>query len=364
VGGGNLDTLDYGGATGAIEINLASGKGYGEDIGVDTFSSIERFNLGSGDDLVDGSSGSDEIHANNGDDIVYGEDGNDIVYGGAGDDFLFGDRGNDELHDGTGADTIDAGEGDDIVIAALDGSDDTFDGGDGEDTVSYSDSKMGVIFDIAGESATGVGIGSDQVSGFEVFRGGFGNDLFIAAGGEIAAADQSFEGGAGTDTLDYGDAAESIELDIGTGVAAGDDIGVDVFEGVERIVSGAGDDHIIFGNTNVTVAGGFGDDIFEMSNDIPLGGRQVRHVIEDFEVGDRVRMSLYDIFEQVVEDGSAPRMGMSDQLLDSQVPIRFHASLDGTNTFIDADFDNDNNYEITIELVGVHHLILDLNQNA
>jgi Ca2+-binding RTX toxin-like protein len=364
VGGTNLDTLDYSAATETVEINLLLGKASGEDIGVDTFSSIERINLGSGDDIVEGSNGSDVVRANDGEDIVYGEDGDDVIYGGSGDDLLFGDNGDDELHDGEGFDVLDAGDGDDTIVAAADNSDDILDGGEGEDRLDYSDSKRDIIFDVVFESVSGEDIGDDQVFGFEIFRGGSGNDVFLAAGSELAADDQSFEGGAGLDTLDYGDAEEAVEIDITTGVAAGDEIGVDDFAGFERFVSGAGDDHIIIGKIAVSIVGGFGDDIFEIPDEVVFDGRSVRHVIEDFEVGDRVRLSIYDIFEQDEEDDLETRMGSLDQMQDSQVPIRFRSMDDGHKTQIEADFDNDNSFEITIELDGNHHLLLHLHQIA
>jgi Ca2+-binding RTX toxin-like protein len=364
VGGTNLDTLDYGAATETIEINLVSGKATGKDIGVDTFSSIEHFNLGHGDDIVEGSNRNDEIRSADGDDLVYGEDGDDLIYGGRGADFLFGDRGDDELHDGEGADVLDAGEGDDTIFAASDKSDDFFDGGEGEDRLSYADSKFQIVFDIASESAVGRDIGNDQVLGFEIFRGGSGNDVFIAAGNEIATANQRFEGSSGRDTLDYGDSANAIELDIVTGVAAGVAIGVDAFENIERFVTGAGDDLIIVGKNGVSLVGGYGDDIFQMSDDVVFDGRPVRHMIEDFEVGDRVRLSLYDIFEQDQESDLEARMGSLDQMRDSEVPIRFRSIDGGQKTVIEADFDNDNKFEVTIELDGSHHLLLHLHQIA
>ncbi|WP_284267022.1 calcium-binding protein, partial [Roseicyclus amphidinii] len=98
-----------------------------------TFSEIESFELGSGDDtvdgsaatdgiLVDGGAGNDDVAGGLGNDTLAGGDGNDSLAGGAGDDTLAGGAGNDTLDGGTGNDAIAVGGGDSGL------------GGDGDDT--------------------------------------------------------------------------------------------------------------------------------------------------------------------------------------------------------------------------------------
>ncbi|MGB3146956.1 MAG: Hint domain-containing protein [Paracoccaceae bacterium] len=108
-----------------------------------SFSEIERFQLGSGNDYVDasasttgvtvdggggndtmvGGSGADSLTGGAGNDSLVGGSGDDTLAGGGGDDNLIGGMGNDSLSGGTGADSITGGTGDDTIDLGLnDGS--------------------------------------------------------------------------------------------------------------------------------------------------------------------------------------------------------------------------------------------------
>jgi len=116
-------------------------------------------NLGSGNDLYDGSVGlAAEAH---------GGDGRDNLIGGAGADQLFGDALSDVLNGNGGADIIDGGLGDDHVIGG--GGDDDLSGGLGFDTLDYASATQSVIVDLSAGVASGAG--ADQVDGFEQVRG-------------------------------------------------------------------------------------------------------------------------------------------------------------------------------------------------
>lgn len=127
------------------------------------FSEIEVVNLGSGDDLVDGSVTTKGItvDAGNGDDTVIGGSGNDSVEGGEGDDVIIGGAGNDTLFGGDGNDAIAGGTGNDVLHGGA--GDDSLFGGEGDDKISGGD----------GDDLIVGGAGNDTIFG------GDGNDLIF-----------------------------------------------------------------------------------------------------------------------------------------------------------------------------------------
>ena len=85
------------------------------------------------------------------------------------------------------------------------------------------------------------------------------------------------------------------------------------------------------------------------------------HEIVDFKVGDLIRMSKYDIFEEVY-DGLEDRFEdiYGDGVDDDEVAIRYrNEQTDGIDrTIIEADLDNDDIYETTIALHGSYVLVI------
>jgi len=98
LGGGGLDTLDYGAATGPVQADLATGLATGQ--GTDHLSGIEC--------LVGSAFG----------DSLAGDDAANLLAGGAGDDTLSGGRGADTLQGGAGADLLRGGAGADVFLFA------------------------------------------------------------------------------------------------------------------------------------------------------------------------------------------------------------------------------------------------------
>jgi RTX toxins and related Ca2+-binding proteins len=293
---------------------------------------------GDGDDHIVAGAGDDVVFGGNGDDIIFGGDGNDVLYGEAGDDYLAGDDGDDILFGGDGNDWIFGGAGDDVA-----------DGGDGDDLIYGGD----------GNDTLKDGNGSDIVAG------GAGDDLVIAA---ADAADDQYDGGEGFDTLDYSATSEGIVVDLAEGIATGEEIRTDTFTDFETIVGGTGDDHFVAGKGEFTLAGGGGDDVFEF---LPPAEPAVvaettpaptaNYTILDFDVGDRVRMSKYDIFERVLdkyEDTFEEIYG--DDFDDDDIPIRYrHDNVDALNqTIIEADFNDDGIWETVVTIEGTRALFI------
>jgi predicted extracellular nuclease/2',3'-cyclic-nucleotide 2'-phosphodiesterase (5'-nucleotidase family)/Ca2+-binding RTX toxin-like protein len=173
-GGAGFDTLDLSDATGAITLDVVAGKVSGAGIGTDTFTSIEAFRFGAGNDIVTGG---------NGDENFDGGAGNDTLKGGAGDDQLTGGEGNDTLDGGSGDDVVAGGVGDDTLKGGS--GDDTVDGGDGKDDIDAG-SGDDIVTAGAGNDVVNGGSGDDIITGgagSDVITGGSGHDVFVFAAG-------------------------------------------------------------------------------------------------------------------------------------------------------------------------------------
>ncbi len=346
-GGAGIDSLDYSALVEVAEINLADGIASGAEIGTDSISNFEIVRAGANDDIVTGSAGAEEIHGN---------------------------AGNDHLSGGGASDVVNGGDGDDVVTGDLDCVADSYDGGSGTDTLDYSAALMSVVVDLAAGSASGQEIGTDGISNFEIISTGEGDDLLrdgddadcilAGKGDDIVAAaadaaDDDFRGEDGFDTIDYSQAAHGVLIDLTTGKATGFDVGHDAIEGFEKIIGGSGDDVVRTGPLAVVVEGGAGNDTFEFS--VPASqSAAVVHQILDFMVGDRIDVSKYKIFEEVM-DGLEDRFeDIYGEKADSEplpIRVRHEGTDDMSRTFIEVDMDKDQHYEMTINLTG-HHLLV------
>jgi Ca2+-binding RTX toxin-like protein len=345
---------------------------------------------GAGNDVVLGGAGNDSLLGDAGDDRLFGEagndtlaggDGNDLAEGGAGDDALSGGDGNDILADNDGNDSVAGGDGDDLVLSGA--GDDELDGGAGTDTLDLSAATGGVALDLAANTARGAGLGADTVTRFEIVVGGLGadtlsgsdacetligkagDDTLFGAGGDDTIAgglgDDALDGGAGTDILDYSAAVETILVDLIAGRAEGADIGTDTVANFEAVHGGAAaDTFIIDVNASVTLKGGGGDDtfIFTVTDAQPAVSAALVHEILDFLVGDRIKVKDYEISEQE-KDCEEDRFGAvydGDDAPGAALPIRVrHEYYDAMDhTFIEADLDHDDVFELSIKLHGYH----------
>ncbi|WOD12978.1 cadherin-like domain-containing protein [Pseudomonas sp. NyZ704] len=318
-----------------------------------------------GDDVLAGGAGDDHIVAGDGDDVVFGGDGNDIIFGGAGndhlfggdgDDRLFGDDGDDVIFGNAGEDRLSGGDGNDLLFGGDgadflygDAGDDTLAGGEGDDRL-YGGAGQDVIDGGDGNDVIMDGAGRDQVFG------GMGSDRVVAA---LDADDDVYDGGADSDTLDYSSAWEGIVVDLVNGVASGVEIGRDAITGFEKVLGGRGDDLFILGSEPVALTGGAGDDVFAF--DIIGGDRPnaVSHVILDFGVGDRIRMSEYDIFSKADDDADDRFERIYQSNGDHDLPIRYrHDRDEGLDwTVIETDFEADEAWAAAITLQGTHTLL-------
>ncbi len=287
---------------------------------------------GAGNDWLSGGAGNDRMFGEEGDDILFGDDGDDFLSGGEGNDILMGGAGNDTIHGDAGNDRIDGEDGDDVL-----------DGGDGDD----------VILGGAGNDLIRDGAGADVVDA------GSGDDRMVAA---LDAAADFYDGGEGTDTIDYSAAKEDVCIDLVNGTASGIEIGSDTITGFEAAIGGAGDDHFLAGGgTPVTLTGGLGQNTFEFTQ--VAAPAPTVFAISDFKAGDTVKMKKYEIFEKVFDEFENEFEKIyGDHVDEDDVRIRFRNEYDNTaatdRTVIEADFDRDNTYETTILLNGRHVLVI------
>ena len=170
-----------------------------------------------------------------------GAAGHDSLTGLAGNDTLTGSGGNDTLLGGDGADVLSGGAGNDRL-----------DGGAGLDMVSYAALTTAVTVNLGLSAPQNTGDGFDHLTNIEDVTGGRGNDLLTGTSGNNVLS-----GGGGNDTLYGGDGADQIHSGAGNNRADGG-AGNDLFHpgsemGNETILGGAGVDTIVFGDVRVAL---------------------------------------------------------------------------------------------------------------
>ncbi|MEZ5778405.1 MAG: Hint domain-containing protein [Paracoccaceae bacterium] len=295
--------------------NLADG------ISTATFSQIERFTLGSGNDTVNAAVTTAGVNVDAG-------GGNDSMTGGSGADTLSGGAGNDTLNGGAGADLLGGGSGDDTFILTGAFGNDTITGGEtGETagdlidasgltantTLTFSANEAGTLASGAStasfsqvETVT-LGSGNDTVdasattSGIRVFTGG-GADSILGGSG----ADTVF-GGSGADTI--AGRAGNDELHLGSGDGADDTVDLNDGDGSDLIYdfvaptdngNGTYTGHDRFDVSDLTDANGNPVNIFDVTV-TDTNGDGTGDAILTFPNGERV--TLVGVLASQVDSG-------------------------------------------------------------
>ena len=163
-----------------------------------------------------GTAGPDTLVGSNHDDILVGKGDHDHLFGHAGNDRVFAGDGDDLIIGGAGRDVVNAGAGNDTVYAAAGDGDDAYHGDGGVDTLDFEAISANLTVHLGapgGGSASSAQTGFDTLDGFEIVRGGAGNDRITGN-----ASANSLNGGAGGDILTGGAGADAID----TGVANDD----------------------------------------------------------------------------------------------------------------------------------------------
>ncbi|EGF93280.1 hemolysin-type calcium-binding repeat 2 copies family protein [Asticcacaulis biprosthecium C19] len=331
-GGDGVDTFNAYLLVSTKTINLADGT-YADDYGTETLISIENVIGAPQTDVITGSDaanmlnglgGEDSLYGGGGNDTIYGGDNYDVIYGGDGVNELYGEGGDDYIQTQTSfyGSTYDGGDGSDMLdyswifgdygividltvgtytdgfgsetllnferVLGTQGSEtligttganqiygnagndsivgfggaDTLNGGEGNDTVT-------ALTDFDGEDSVDGGEGDDVItsSGYGTFLGGDGNDTVLANNG----ANETLDGGAGTDLLDTTSWDDGYSINLATGVT---NYSPESFINFENAIMGDGNDTVTGTSGANDIDGGAGEDTLlgEDGNDTLHGG--------------------------------------------------------------------------------------------
>jgi RHS repeat-associated protein len=148
--------------------------------------------------IIFGTAANDTLNGTVNNDRINGANGNDVIAGLAGNDILDGGLGNDQVN---------GGDGDDVIRSGL--GTDTVDGGNGRDTLelnlSTQSANLTITNPLNGTNLPGIAAATN----FEFIKltTGSGNDRITQTSlvnGTVVRSDETFNGGAGNDTLDTG----------------------------------------------------------------------------------------------------------------------------------------------------------------
>ena len=299
-GGDGTDTVDYGARAAALVVTVDGVANDGASGELDNVQyDVEAVSGGAGADKLTGSDGENTLSGGPGIDTLNGKAAPDVELGGDGNDVFFQDvdsNGSDDLRGGAGTDTADYGKRTGTVRLSTDDVGD--DGAPGENDNAHTDienlttgSDHDIVSGSDGKNTIKAGAGNDVIdgrggndtiygnAGDDLVAGGDGNDSF-RADSTLDGAD-SFDGGAGTDTLDYGSRKLAVEVRLdglandgaageGDSIAAVENLasgsGADVLEGdtgVNDLSSGSGNDRLIGGAGNDVLNGSSGNDVMD-----------------------------------------------------------------------------------------------------
>ena len=192
-GGDGRDTASYGGAAGAVLVDLTDETlNQGEARG-DLYTSIEAVEGSSHDDTLLGATGNDTLDGNAGNDVIDGRGGNDLMRGGAGNDLYTVGSAKDRVVEraGRGNDTVEAlasyalSPGAEVeVLRARAANGSTAMNLTGSDTDNTITGNAGAnLLRGMGGNDTLNGLGGDDIlaggTGFNQLAGGAGLDVFL-----------------------------------------------------------------------------------------------------------------------------------------------------------------------------------------
>ncbi|NFV78771.1 calcium-binding protein, partial [Magnetospirillum aberrantis] len=370
-----VDTVDtvIDGGTGSDTVLI--GDNSGVVFNLDRAINVETLVGGQGSDVLSlGSINKADLYGGNGNDILYGSSSNDRIWGDGGNDTLIGGAGDDILTGGGGSDTFSVGtnSGSDLIYA--DSSDVvmwTVNGHVGDVAISACQNDLILVDNSSGERATIVNyfdgtanrptiqfreqdgsvhtavisdysdlinhlnlvLTAPNGTGYYLFGastliGGGGNDV-LSGGYRTGYRDDLFgwwgyaasvDGGAGNDTLTFGDSGGGVSVDLSTGSGSIAGSGPDgsswsmpqSVSNVENVVGTAFRDTLKGdGGDNTLVGGGGGDVLVGGGGNDALEGGENGGYAEALEGGDGIDSAVYSHSGQgvVVDLGSGRGYG-------------------------------------------------------
>ena len=264
-GGGGFNTLSYQSATQGVSVSLAlQGAPQQTGIGNQTLSNFTA---------LTGSAYSDHLTGDANDNVINGgAGGNDVLDGGGGVNivsFSLASTGVDvslalqgqAQYTGVGWDTLTNFQsifGSDFNdILAGDSGNNIIDGSGGINTVSYAASGDGVNIDLWNGTASSATQGNDLLANIQSVIGSTYND-FIIAGPQSG----SYDGGGGTNSLDFQYNPNGMTIDLGAGTASDGHI-TDALANIQNVIgTGLADTLEGGGSASSSLTGGGGADTF------------------------------------------------------------------------------------------------------
>ena len=286
-GGAGTDTLDYSAATTSVQFNLATNKATNafngpppfNPPGIDTFSNIELFKGGSGNDTFIGGPGNHSIDGGGGGsnlldysaattgvefDLINGFAYNNFGGPAVTVDHFFnvqsfrGGSGNDTFIGGPGNDTFEGGPGADML-----------NGGGGINALSYEHSSAAVLINLGNGLALGGDAQGDSISNFQGVIGSSFNDAIFGSGLndviEGKGGADYLDGSGGVNTLVYATSSAGVLINLGNGQALGGDAQGDTFVNFTNVV-GSDHDDALFGDGNANTLTGLGGNDYLYGN--------------------------------------------------------------------------------------------------
>ncbi|CAH0270649.1 calcium-binding protein [Roseomonas sp. CECT 9278] len=262
------DIADYSQATGAVSVNLATGRAQDGEGGTDTLVSIEE---------------------------VWGTIGNDLMVGSGADEFFFAFAGADTINGGGGQDRVGFQFSAGLATGATQGVVVNLVTGVVTDGWGSTDRLTGI------ERVTGTAFADSMLGGTDQnrFRGRAGND--------------TLDGGLGGDYAEYNNATTGATVNLTTGVATDGEGGTDRLVSIENVIGGAFADRLTGiaqgGQSTSDLRGGRGDDTL-----VGIAGEYVRA-----DYADQTQGLSINLASGSVADGS----GATDRLINIRGAVLF-----------------------------------------
>jgi Ca2+-binding RTX toxin-like protein len=268
-GGAGSDTADYSSATSPITANLGSSSSAGgSDVGLDTLIGVENVIGGAGADRLtwDAVAGNATFRGRGGTDTAVLSFLNGAQITAPGTDTVGTGNGTLDVRLSSGGSTLTIDEVEHVLIyAGVSGR--------GIYTLSgnFSQTSLNLVTFYAanyGDTLDARGVsGSVRVE----FNGWNGDDTVYSA---TTGVNDYFDGGSGTDRVDYSATTATVSVNLATGVATGSQIGTDTLVSIEQAVGGSGNDTLTGGSANERLDGGAGIDTIsgDGGNDTLIGG--------------------------------------------------------------------------------------------
>lgn len=249
-GGAGWDYVRYLHSSSGVTVNMQTNANTGGDAQGDLIYNTEALIGSYHDDNLTGTTGNDFIWGSTGDDILFGNGGNDSLYGEGGNDTFLYSSGIKNFIETTGTDRVEfdaVWQPENVQITnnllVLSGT---------TDRITFNDITLIEAFKFDGHADM-------TLAQLQAYSANGTNDTFTAT---INA--ENFDGGAGTDTVDYTTSTSGITVDLLNNTASGGTAQGDTFISIENIVGSDGYNDTIYGDAGVnTINGKGGDDILE-----------------------------------------------------------------------------------------------------